>query len=707
MTFINDNLIEGDVAQLAKESLIRIGDSCQGDRNYEILAAVLRITSKLQTLQLDSSAALRNDKFISALASNTTIRFLNLRSSCCDDTDAAALAANVLKNNATLQTISLNDNNISDVGAKALAEALMENNSIQKLYLNDNQISDEGAGALAASQNGVGGVLRIISLSGNALTNVIESSMNCGYSAIKIEPMVSKKTSLNTLFAATNAKTIKNKVGRHHDNEMGKLLEERKVMQQQLDNLSTDRDEARGELAAKDAIIKMKDEKILTHSLELNHYQKRVDKIIAEKQTLVQQLKDELTAKEADTMDKLASKDVELEVKNVEISNLQNQLIDMKEAKNAVEAKSAELRLELQLKDELIRMKDDEAALLRDEFASKDAELEVKNVEISILRKQLNDMKEAKDAEEAKSAELRLESQLKDELIRLRVEEVALLRNQIEIQHIEFGAEQQRSKQHLDRISEDMAATKAREESKGVELTSAKNQLRAQNEELAELRKRLDDLTEEIGAKKAELKATNIKLSDYVSRSEKLQQVSDEMKLRVERLSLENEESANTIANLTTTNEDLCEQKSQLTSQVSSLTERLKCSREIDMVDLTSENEEGTKISRDSQQEDLPPLKRCRMESDSLDSFSRTTDEDEEFSVEKCVEKHKFDTIELFKHAKLRGEKGVSSDSLIRARQVNSDLIKRANPSISDQEVLEAFANAEQCAHKEYIQSLL
>ena len=84
---------------------------------------------------------------------NTTLRGLFLDNNQISDEGATALA-HAMKGNTTLQVLSLRNNQISDEGATALAHAMMGNTTLRGLYLDNNQISDEGATALGSLLHG-------------------------------------------------------------------------------------------------------------------------------------------------------------------------------------------------------------------------------------------------------------------------------------------------------------------------------------------------------------------------------------------------------------------------------------------------------------------------------------------------------------------------------------------------------------------------
>ena len=150
------SLSQDDVPRLSKQKSIELhyyrGVYTYTDEDCEVLAEVLQATAVLETLHLSdrSVIALKNSKFIKALAKNRTIKTLNFDWARCGDEGAKALAA-VLKENTTIENIDLDRNEISDVGAKAFAAALKENDTLQTLNLVRNNISDVGAKALAAA----------------------------------------------------------------------------------------------------------------------------------------------------------------------------------------------------------------------------------------------------------------------------------------------------------------------------------------------------------------------------------------------------------------------------------------------------------------------------------------------------------------------------------------------------------------------------
>ena len=104
----------------------------------------------------DTSLSLRNNNIsdggavalAQALHHNITLKELDLSTNNIIDGGAVALAQ-ALHHNSTLKELDLSTNNISDGGAVALAQALHHNSTLKELDLFNNNISDGGVEALA------------------------------------------------------------------------------------------------------------------------------------------------------------------------------------------------------------------------------------------------------------------------------------------------------------------------------------------------------------------------------------------------------------------------------------------------------------------------------------------------------------------------------------------------------------------------------
>jgi Ran GTPase-activating protein (RanGAP) involved in mRNA processing and transport len=77
-----------------------------------------------------------------ALVTNTHLRSLNLSNNQITDVGACALAT-VLQHNATLTTLNLSNNEITDMGGQRIARALLQNGSVTLVSIDKNKISPE------------------------------------------------------------------------------------------------------------------------------------------------------------------------------------------------------------------------------------------------------------------------------------------------------------------------------------------------------------------------------------------------------------------------------------------------------------------------------------------------------------------------------------------------------------------------------------
>ncbi|CAF1522034.1 unnamed protein product, partial [Didymodactylos carnosus] len=83
-----------------------------------------------------------------ALKTNQTLTYLLINNNNISDAGAKSIAE-ALKTNQTLTDLRIENNNISDAGAKAIAEALKTNQTLTDLRIENNNISDAGAKAIA------------------------------------------------------------------------------------------------------------------------------------------------------------------------------------------------------------------------------------------------------------------------------------------------------------------------------------------------------------------------------------------------------------------------------------------------------------------------------------------------------------------------------------------------------------------------------
>ena len=105
----------------------------------------------LHKWKIDFRGTITDDQmliFCHCLMNNSTLTALNLSSNNITDEGAKRLAE-AIKVNTTLQELNISMNKITDEGAKRLAEAIQINTTLQELNISMNKITDEGAKRLA------------------------------------------------------------------------------------------------------------------------------------------------------------------------------------------------------------------------------------------------------------------------------------------------------------------------------------------------------------------------------------------------------------------------------------------------------------------------------------------------------------------------------------------------------------------------------
>jgi hypothetical protein len=114
------------------------------------MAQVLKQNTTLQKLTLKhNSIGNHGAKMLAdSLKQNTTLRSLHLLCNLIEDEGATALA-DALEQNKMLTDLSLSSNRVKDRGAQALGKSLKHNTILKILYLTENHIGDVGMHALA------------------------------------------------------------------------------------------------------------------------------------------------------------------------------------------------------------------------------------------------------------------------------------------------------------------------------------------------------------------------------------------------------------------------------------------------------------------------------------------------------------------------------------------------------------------------------
>ena len=165
------------------------------------------------TLNLNSQAITAADYLLlaSALRNNTSVQVLSLSGNSIYDSGATALAS-MLQVNAALQFLHLQYNSIGDSGATALASMLQVNTQLQTLDLANNSIGVSGATALASALQ-VNTQLQTLDLLYNPITtigvNALTAALACNYVMQTLSPgsntQITTYLNRNALCAATTA----------------------------------------------------------------------------------------------------------------------------------------------------------------------------------------------------------------------------------------------------------------------------------------------------------------------------------------------------------------------------------------------------------------------------------------------------------------------------------------------------------------------
>ncbi|KAI9001979.1 hypothetical protein BC832DRAFT_128453 [Gaertneriomyces semiglobifer] len=122
--------------------------NCHLEEPHFAHLATIVTSTNLRILDIDQNQSIPDSAYGFLLSEEASLKSLSLRSNNITDNGSKSLAT-ALKTNRTLCILNLWDNNIGKEGAEALAEALKVNQTLMSLSLGANQIGDEGAAALA------------------------------------------------------------------------------------------------------------------------------------------------------------------------------------------------------------------------------------------------------------------------------------------------------------------------------------------------------------------------------------------------------------------------------------------------------------------------------------------------------------------------------------------------------------------------------
>jgi Ran GTPase-activating protein (RanGAP) involved in mRNA processing and transport len=143
--------LESDIDKCESRSKIDLSFRQLTDHDIDIVV-------KQAIIQKQCTVLLLNDNVITAegaamianaLYNNTTLEELNLWNNQVSDLGVQSLSQALLMNNSVLRSIGLGQNRISDVGAQHLAEMLKTNTTLTRLWLFHNEIGDRGMKLLA------------------------------------------------------------------------------------------------------------------------------------------------------------------------------------------------------------------------------------------------------------------------------------------------------------------------------------------------------------------------------------------------------------------------------------------------------------------------------------------------------------------------------------------------------------------------------
>ncbi|RLN55788.1 hypothetical protein BBJ29_005938 [Phytophthora kernoviae] len=131
---------------------------------------LVNVNCSLETLQLSFNAlGSATSAFFDALATNSSLKKLQLKECKLTDAHAAALAA-ALKQNKALVEIDVTDNELTQAACASLAEGLRENKTLKIMRLSNNKCQDEGALLLADVLKTHNSSLTYLELNNNSLT---------------------------------------------------------------------------------------------------------------------------------------------------------------------------------------------------------------------------------------------------------------------------------------------------------------------------------------------------------------------------------------------------------------------------------------------------------------------------------------------------------------------------------------------------------
>jgi Ran GTPase-activating protein (RanGAP) involved in mRNA processing and transport len=186
---------QGLGSDLLKASYVNLEKRGLTDTHMARVALLLKVNASLNRLDLDNNTI--GDAGAVALApafkSMASLKELYLYNNQIGDAGATELAP-AFKSMASLNWLFLSNNQIGDAGAAALAPAFKTMASLEKLYLYNNQIGDSGAAALATALPSMAS-LKELSIGGNQIGDA---------GAVALAPAFKSMASLKELYLFDN-----------------------------------------------------------------------------------------------------------------------------------------------------------------------------------------------------------------------------------------------------------------------------------------------------------------------------------------------------------------------------------------------------------------------------------------------------------------------------------------------------------------------
>jgi hypothetical protein len=171
------------IRQFKSLEILRIVGNCMDDKSAPYLAKAIARNKTIKLLDLEHNyfEDIGAEALANGLKLNSCLEVLNLENNYIGDQGSNALF-NALQDNRSLKVINLSrlnrkDNQITDLGVKALANMLSLNCVLQEVNLRNNKVGDVGAELLAeALWNNY--TVRVINLKDNAITSAGANAFN-------------------------------------------------------------------------------------------------------------------------------------------------------------------------------------------------------------------------------------------------------------------------------------------------------------------------------------------------------------------------------------------------------------------------------------------------------------------------------------------------------------------------------------------------